>query len=184
MPNPYLFLALWLILVAYWICGYFGNKRSVYVWKPSLRMFGAAVFIALAFATNETPAMHLRIYSPTPAIAWAGIAVCAAGLAFAIWARRTLGRNWSGAVTIKEDHELITRGPYRIVRHPIYTGILVGVLGTFIGTGRVREAVLLLLAGLAVFMKISVEERLMLRQFPEAYPEYRRRTRAIIPFLF
>jgi protein-S-isoprenylcysteine O-methyltransferase Ste14 len=183
MPIHYVFATLWLILVAYWIYGYSGNKRSVYVWKPGWRVFATVVFIAAVVGCSELQVMSRRIFRPTESVIWVGIAVCAAGIAFAIWARRTLGRNWSGAVTIKEGHELITRGPYRIVRHPIYTGLLVGVMGTLIGTGRVREVMILCAAVPAVWMKLSVEEKLMLRHFPEAYPEYKRRTKAIIPFV-
>jgi protein-S-isoprenylcysteine O-methyltransferase Ste14 len=183
MPYHYVFLALWLILVAYWIYGYFGNKRSVYVWRPCWRLAAMAAFVAFVVLCKELPAMNARVFRPAEPVVWIGIAVCAAGLAFAIWARRTLGRNWSGAATIKEGHELITRGPYRFVRHPIYTGLLTGVAGTLIGSGKVRELVILAAAALAIWAKLSVEERLMLRQFPEAYPEYRRRTKAIIPFV-
>ena len=183
MPYHYFFAALWLILVAYWTYGYFGNKRSEYVWRPAWRAAAIVAFIAMVVALLEIPAMGTRVFRPPEPVVWAGLAVCASGIGFAIWARRTLGRNWSGAIAIKEGHELITSGPYRLVRHPIYTGLLVGLAGTVMGSGRVRELLILAAAVLAVWFKLSVEEKLMLRRFPEAYPQYRKRTKVIIPFV-
>jgi len=123
------------------------------------------------------------VFRPTKTLEWAGITACATGVGFAIWARRTLGRNWSGGPQIKDGHELVTAGPYRLVRHPIYTGILLAILGTLIGSARVRELVILAVAVPGVCIKFSIEEKLMLRQFPQAYPEYKRRTKALIPFV-
>ena len=104
-----------------------------------------------------------------------------AGLAVTLWARAVLGRNWSGTVVFKEDHELIQRGPYAYVRHPIYSGFLLMGLGTAVTYGRLAGFVLLA-AGMMVFaVKSRAEERLMTSHFPEAYPEYRRRVKALIP---
>ena len=113
-----------------------------------------------------------------------GIALCASGVAFAMWARRTLGANWSAEPSIKVGHQLVQTGPYRWVRHPIYSGLVLALLGTFIGTGRVRTAALLGFAVLVIVLKIRIEESLMMRQFPDEYPDYRKRTQALVPFLF
>ena len=111
--------------------------------------------------------------------------LCAGGFAVAIWARTILGRNWSGIATVKENHELICRGPYKIVRHPIYTGLVLAVLGTFIAAWPTVGGVILVVAMiLALWIKAQQEEKLMRGQFPEAYPAYRKRVRSgIIPFL-
>ena len=108
----------------------------------------------------------------------------ATGLAFAIWARHTLGRNWSGNPTVKEGHELVETGPYRLVRHPIYTGFLLAIAGTGIGRGQVRQLFIFGTAFVLLWAKLRIEESLMLRQFPQTYPGYMKRTKALVPFLF
>lgn len=113
-----------------------------------------------------------------------GFALLLAGMAFTAWARTALGRNWSGRVTIKEDHELVTTGPYGLVRHPIYTGALLAIIGSVIALGRVGGLLSIVLI-LAVFIrKIYLEEQVLGRHFGARYTEYRKQTRALIPFLF
>jgi protein-S-isoprenylcysteine O-methyltransferase Ste14 len=106
-----------------------------------------------------------------------------AGLAFTVWARITLGRNWSSEVTFKEGHELIESGPYALVRHPIYTGLLLMALGTAVNSGRAISLAALIAVYGAIWWKARQEEGIMSRHFPDSYPEYRRRVRAIIPFV-
>ena len=104
------------------------------------------------------------------------------GVAFAIWARVTLGRNWSGMVTVKQDHELIRRGPYALVRHPIYTGIAFAAAGTVIFYGEII-GLLFMVAMLSVMLhKMIIEERFMTEQFGSAYTDYKNRTKAFVPF--
>ncbi len=184
MPYRALYLSLWLILFAYWIAGARGNKRTAYRFNPlwrALVVLGVAVL--LRFFAGRPEYFQRTFIARSDVSEVAGLIVCAAGVAFAIWARRTLGRNWSGNPTIKEGHELVTRGPYRFVRHPIYTGMLLAAAGTALGHGQVLDLVLLLVALVVVWLKSRVEERLMLRQFPQEYASYRRRTNALIPFL-
>ena len=111
--------------------------------------------------------------------------LCAGGVAFAIWARTILGGNWSGIATVKENHELICRGPYKIVRHPIYTGLVLAYLGTSMALWPTASGALLLAALIAaLWIKSQQEEKLMEGQFPEAYAAYRQRVRSgIIPFV-
>ncbi|HUI40249.1 MAG TPA: isoprenylcysteine carboxylmethyltransferase family protein, partial [Methanothrix sp.] len=113
-----------------------------------------------------------------------GVVLCAAGITFAIWARYILGTNWSRNPEIKVGHELVTAGPYRFVRHPIYTGIILAILGSSLVDGRLRDLVLLAMVTLAFFMRSRIEERLMMRQFPEAYSEYKKNVKSLIPFVF
>jgi len=119
-----------------------------------------------------------------PDIAWvreAGVALTAAGLLFAIWARLYLGTNWSGTVTVKVGHELVRSGPYRWVRHPIYSGLLLASLGTAAERGEMRGvfAVAFIFAGF--WMKLRTEERFMADVFGSKYAEYKRDTGALIP---
>jgi protein-S-isoprenylcysteine O-methyltransferase Ste14 len=105
-----------------------------------------------------------------------------AGMWIAIWARVTLGGNWSSRVTLKEGHELIQRGPYRFVRHPIYSGLLLMVLGTAVLVGRTGGFFALLICFSGFWFKGRQEELLLTKHLP-GYPEYMARTKALIPFV-
>ena len=111
------------------------------------------------------------------------VAICALGLLVSIWSRTALGSEWSRDVELKQGHKLVERGPYAFVRHPIYTGHLLLALGTAIGSGR-----LVAFAGLALFVvgfwiKLRQEERLLVSSFPDEYPAYRARVRALVPYV-
>ena len=112
----------------------------------------------------------------------AGLAMAAAGLAFSVWARVTLGRNWSATVTVKEQHQLIVAGPYRFVRHPIYTGILLAFLGTALAQNEWRSALAFVLVWLSLWRKWRLEERFMRETFGDAYMRYRASTPAVVPY--
>jgi protein-S-isoprenylcysteine O-methyltransferase Ste14 len=175
-----------------WLCYWLIAARDV---KPVRRQeslgsrLGYVVPIAIGAVLLATARLPVRwpddrFLPPSAAAYWAGTLVVAAGLAFMVWARRTLGRNWSGRVTLKENHELIRGGPYRLVRHPIYTGLLVATAGTALAFGQWRDVIALALITVAVLHKMRVEERFMLDSFPEDYPRYRAEVPALIPFLF
>jgi protein-S-isoprenylcysteine O-methyltransferase Ste14 len=123
-----------------------------------------------------------RLWPPTPISYWIGLALLCAGLAFAVWARVELGRNWSGSVTVKEGHELIRSGPYGYVRHPIYTGLIAALLGTAATSGSVRGFLGVALIVASFLRKMSTEERFMRDTFPEEYARYSARVPALIPF--
>jgi protein-S-isoprenylcysteine O-methyltransferase Ste14 len=181
----YILDALWLILITYWAISAFGNKRSVYTQPRIQRLVYLFGFLLVMFLIFHTQALEFQIFRRTIFTQIAGIILCADGIAFAIWARRVLGTNWSGVVTLKENHELIRRGPYRIVRHPIYTGIVLAALGTVLATVPTVQGPLCVLAIIIGFrLKSLKEEELMIRQFPDAYPAYKREVRAIIPFVY
>lgn len=114
---------------------------------------------------------------------WLSVVLVVAGLAFSIWARVALGRNWSGTVTIKVDHELVQEGPYRRIRHPIYSGILLALLGSALASGRGHGLLAFAIACVAFVLKARVEEAWMTREFGERYAEYRRRTWALLPYV-
>jgi protein-S-isoprenylcysteine O-methyltransferase Ste14 len=111
----------------------------------------------------------------------AGLVVTVLGAVFAIWSRVTLGRNWSSAPQVKERHELVVKGPYRIVRHPIYTGLILTVAGTGLAVDRGIGLFMAALVFASYWLRSQVEEKLMMETFPEEYPEYRRRVKALIP---
>ncbi len=174
---------LWLIFTAYWFVRAFHNKRTVY--RPnrfarSWYYFPPAVVWLIVM--HWSPG-RVRLLPPSWTVRILGVTLCAAGIAVAIWARTILGKNWSGQPTIKENHELIRRGPYAVVRHPIYTGILLALTGTLLALWPTLGG-LILIATVVVALRVKArqEETLMTREFPDAYPAYRRRVRyAIIP---
>jgi protein-S-isoprenylcysteine O-methyltransferase Ste14 len=130
------------------------------------------------------PALDARFMPWGPWQFWCGAAVTAGGLAFAVWARRHIGRNWSAIVTLKQDHELVTSGPYALVRHPIYTGLLSGFLGSAFALGRWSGLLAVAIVYLALLRKYRLEERWMRERFGMAYDAYRARVKALVPFLF
>jgi protein-S-isoprenylcysteine O-methyltransferase Ste14 len=105
------------------------------------------------------------------------------GLGFAVWARIHIGRNWGVPMTQKDEPELVTSGPYHLVRHPIYSGILVAGLGTTLALSWWWLAAVVL-AGIYFIYGATVEERYLTGQFPDSYPAYRRSTKMLVPFIF
>ncbi|HTT85917.1 MAG TPA: isoprenylcysteine carboxylmethyltransferase family protein, partial [Acidimicrobiales bacterium] len=112
-----------------------------------------------------------------------GLALLALGLSFAIWARVHIGRNWGTPMSQKDDPELVTSGPYHSVRHPIYSGILMAGVGTAVALSWFW-LIAVVLAGAYFLYSATVEERNLAKQFPEAYPTYRRSTKMLVPFVF
>ena len=113
-----------------------------------------------------------------------GALLVAAGLGFAVWARMHLAGNWSGTVTVKQDHELVRSGPYALVRHPIYTGLLLAAVGTVVAIDRWSALVALALMAAAFLRKIVIEERFMADAFGPAYAAYSRTTPRLVPYLW
>lgn len=170
--------SLWLILTAYWVVLAFNNKKSVYRQSWLARM-GYVVPLILAsmiisrLSLGKIPLLPISTFGRM-----IGVMLCAAGIAFAIWARTILGTNWSGIATVKENHELICRGPYAVVRHPIYTGLLLAYIGTALALWPTVGSLTLLAAFiLAGVIKSRQEEKLMESQFPDAYAAYRKKVR-------
>ena len=174
--------SMWAIFALYWLVMAFGNKRIIH---RGSRIFQYAVVVAAYLVYRYAGLWRggMQSIPENTFIRVAGLVVCAAGLAITIWARRTIGRNWSGNPTIKEGHELIRTGPYSVVRHPIYTGLLVMFLGTGVTAGRYVYFALLGFVAVMFYIKLKIEESLMLRTFPVEYPEYKKTTKALVPFV-
>src|SRR6266513_398568 len=179
--------ACWIVFITIWLVAAVSTKRAVYRESRAQRLRYWGLFVIaclLLFYGRELPyPLNLRIIPHATLVAWAAPVLCVAGLTFALWARVTLGRNWSGVVTLKEGHELVERGPYRFVRHPIYTGILTMFFGTALAQGHLSGFVGTLLMFASFWIKLRDEEKLMLQEFPERYADYRRRAKRIIPFV-
>jgi protein-S-isoprenylcysteine O-methyltransferase Ste14 len=180
---------LWLVFIVVWWLAAFASKRSVQRQSSGSRLLqSGVVLIGLVFLFNLDRAFTRgwpvrRVVPQTDAWMLAGAALTVAGMSFSIWARAILGSNWSSRVTIKQDHQLILRGPYAFVRHPIYTGMLAAVLGTALVYGEARCFAGLLICGFGLWLKSQTEEQFMMRQFGEQYAHYRQRVRALVPFV-
>jgi protein-S-isoprenylcysteine O-methyltransferase Ste14 len=129
------------------------------------------------------PPLDARWLPRTPWAFWLGALVTIAGLGFSVRARQHLGRNWSAVVTLKAGHELVTSGPYALVRHPIYTGLLLGFLGSAIARGHWSGLLATALFFLAALRKYRLEERWMRERFGADYAAYQARVKAIVPFV-
>jgi protein-S-isoprenylcysteine O-methyltransferase Ste14 len=177
----------WIIFIVGWLLGAVSTKRTIYRESSGERArywIWLVIAYFLVFRSNILPFPFDWLAIPhTKSSAWIGACLCVTGLVFALWARVTLGGNWSGVITLKEGHELIERGPYRVVRHPIYTGLLVMFAGTAIAIGYFGGFIGLLLLFVSFWVKLKREEDLMLKHFPDKYSAYQRRVKRIIPFL-
>ncbi len=177
----------WTVFVAVWLLAAISTKRTVYRESHALRLRYWVLFVVaclLMINGRRLPyPLNLRIIPNAAPIAWTAAVLCVAGLVLALWARVILGRNWSGMVTLKEGHELVERGPYRFVRHPIYTGMLAMFFATALVQRHLAGFVGVLLMFASFWIKLGLEENLMLQKFPERYAAYRQRTKRIIPFV-
>jgi len=177
----------WGIFLIVWLLAAIFTKRTVYREGAAQRlryMLPIAIGCYLLFRGYRLPyPFNLRVIPHTDGILIAAAILCICGVSFCFWARAVFGRNWSGAVTLKEKHELIVRGPYRLVRHPIYTGLLAMVTATAIQQGHVGGIIGLSLISVSLWMKSSHEEAVMRKQFPDQYPAYCERVKRIITFV-
>jgi protein-S-isoprenylcysteine O-methyltransferase Ste14 len=174
---------IWVAVGALWLASAMAVKKTARREAAGSRLLHIAIMTAALVLLFPGLIPGSRLPVDSSAISWAGLALAVAGCAFAIWARLLLGGNWSSSVTVKRDHQLIRRGPYAIVRHPIYSGFLLGLLGTALALGEWRGLAGLALACIGWGMKARKEEAFMVEQFGAAYTEYRRHVKAIVPFV-
>jgi protein-S-isoprenylcysteine O-methyltransferase Ste14 len=190
----FLIIACWVIFCLYWVSsarsvkstqetkGWLaGNWHSIWLLigglflssPPFLAKFGVPISLLTILLLPRSIVVYVVI-----------IVLTVIGLIVAIVARRTLAGNWSRAVAFKEDHELITAGLYHYIRHPIYTGILLMILGTALFVGTLSAGIGFLIIALAIWFKLQAEEELLSKHFPREYPAYKNRTKALIPYIF
>lgn len=178
---------LWLAWCLYWWISARDTKATVRLETVGSRYRHIAPLVMGALLIGlpalRLPVLGAYILPPDWAQYVIGVVLTIAGLGFTVWARRTLGRNWSGLVTVKADHELIRTGPYALVRHPIYTGLLLAFVGSAIARDQWRAVLGLLMIVIGLWRKLKLEERWMTETFGEAYARYRQEVRALVPFL-
>ncbi len=185
--HEYLFQVLWLA----WGIGWLASSR----WSSSekrrqnsrerfLYLAEMAVAVALiSFSNLGYGWLGERVVPRTEAFFVIGAALLVAGLGFTVWARLSLGRNWSGYVTLKAGHRLVRSGPYALVRHPIYTGLLFALLGTTIAVDEWRAVLGLILATASLVRKLRLEERWLTEEFGSEYAAYKDEVKALVPWL-
>ena len=176
----------WAVFAAYWAATAASTKRTAQRQSWASRCWYVLLLVlafALVFGAVPLDPLTRRIVPPSPAVEIIAAVLCAGGLILAIWARRAIGSNWSGIVTLKRDHELVTHGPYCYVRHPIYAAILAMFFATALATGRLGGFVGFALCFASCWIKLGQEEALLMRHFPDEYPAYRARVKALVPFV-
>ena len=180
-PIAFVLAIGWGAFWIYWLVAAFHVKRGRILWGRELRI--RALIIVVVILLTRLGAFRNHGLQTDPWRAGLGLVLFAVGLGFAIWARIHIGRNWGGPMTQKDHPELVTSGPYHLVRHPIYSGILVAGAGTAVALGWIW-LIAVALAGVYFVYSASVEERYMNEQFPDAYPGYKRSTKMLVPFVF
>ena len=177
----------WLVLAAFWAVTAVSAKRPLLMESVASRLyhvlFMSAVFALLFRHDARIGQLGLRVIPASPEAAYAGLALTTVGAAFAIWARSTLGGNWSATVTVKENHSFVQRGPYQLVRHPIYAGGLIAMLGTAVVYEEAGCFIAVVLAFVGWWLKARMEEEFMAQQFGEDYRRYQRSVKQLIPFV-
>jgi protein-S-isoprenylcysteine O-methyltransferase Ste14 len=181
-------LTCWGTVLVVWLAGALYNAR--YAPKERVRaesrratLAVAATFLACSIILFFGRGLVQNLVVDAAWVRFLGLVVLFVSTAFALWARFSLGTSWSLAPEVGGDRRLRTLGPYAVTRHPIYTGLLGMILGTALLAG-LGQAILAVVAGLIVFLvKIHAEERLLLLNFPEEYPAYRRRVPQLVPGL-
>lgn len=181
-----LFPAMWLSWAAYWALSARRVKATARK-EPTVSRLLHVVPLALAIVLLSAPRVPFpllndRLLAWAPWQFWVGAMAVAIGLLFTVWGRVHLGTNWSGIVTLKQGHELVTSGPYAIVRHPIYTGLLLALVGSAMARAEWRGVIAVLLALAALWRKLRFEERWMRERFDGQYEAYARRVPALVPF--
>lgn len=175
------FAVVWAAFWLYWLVAAFSMKRGRVPWSRELGI--RAVIVVIVILLVRSGAFRDHSLNTDAWRAGLGLVLFALGLGFAIWARVNIGRNWGTPMTQKCEPELVTGGPYHLVRHPIYSGILVAGIGTAVALSWMW-LIAVVLAGVYFIYSATVEERYMTERFPVAYSAYKRSTKMLVPFIF
>jgi protein-S-isoprenylcysteine O-methyltransferase Ste14 len=180
-----LLVFLWLAFVVYWIAaaGQTAANRRKESWLTgvSYRIPLLIGIVLMVFPHRSLPGIGFDPWSLNPFILGIAVLLAVVGLSFAVWARLHLGKYWSGRITLKVDHQVIQTGPYGWVRHPIYSGLLLALLGTAISLGTVRAFFGFAFIFVSFLRKLTLEENWLRSHFGTEYELYQKRVRALIP---
>ena len=197
IPETIIFISWGVFLIA-WALAAFNVKKDIkggvlsnwsQFWILRVIFVVIIVFVltrignGTAHYSNYNSRLSNHIFLPSLPLAWLGALFAASGIAFAVWARIYLGKNWSPAPRIKENHELVVGGPYAYVRHPIYTGVILAAFGTVL-SGTFIGIFMFIFSSIIFLLRIKKEEKIMLKLFPNEYPAYQARTKKLIPYVW
>jgi protein-S-isoprenylcysteine O-methyltransferase Ste14 len=177
--------ALWILFGVYWLVSALKRKKTKKRESWLQRMLYVLPLVFAFVLLSRPEAGHgwlgARFLPDSPVVEWIGVLLTAAGVVVAFWARAHLGSNWSGVVTLKQGHELIRTGPYRTIRHPIYTGILLSMLGTVAAMGEVRALIAFFIVCMSLYIKARREESFLSAEFGPRFVEHRQHTGMFLP---
>ncbi|MBV9762463.1 MAG: isoprenylcysteine carboxylmethyltransferase family protein [Acidobacteriaceae bacterium] len=178
----------WIFVAVVWLAAAFRTKQPVRQYSGAARAVQIVLLVLavmLLFVRRvQMGYLGTRLFPPSNIAYTIGVVLLFAGVLFAFWARFFLGRNWSGEITVKQDHQLIRSGPYALVRHPIYSGFIFAMLGTAIAFGQLRGFLGVVLAAIGWRLKSLIEERYMVEQFGAEYTNYKQSVKALVPFIW
>ena len=190
MPAPYwnITSTCWMVFWIYWSFGAprrQPSKRKVAhtftVLNTGLLYLG---FLLILLGRSVPGSLGLLIVPQTIPIDVTGTVFAIIGVAFAIWSRQSLRNNWSGEVAIKEGQQFIRSGPYAVVRHPIYAGMLLALFGTTLVSATIGSLLGLVLAMVSLWQKAYIEEQFLIVEFGEQYANYQREVKFLIPWIY
>ncbi|HEY6496297.1 MAG TPA: isoprenylcysteine carboxylmethyltransferase family protein [Trebonia sp.] len=172
----------WIVFWAGWLIAAFTAKASRGPWSR-IAVARIALVVVLFYVVRQYGHGngHLALAGPVAEVI--GLVLWVAGLGLAVWARLYIGRNWGMPMTRREHPDLVTTGPYRFIRHPIYSGMLLALIGTAVATTLFALIIVAVIGGFFVF-SASREERFLAQEFPDSYPDYQAGTKMLIPFMF
>jgi len=172
----------WVVFWVYWLAASVGVKAGRTRWA---RFAGVrvAIIIVILFLLRLRVFKGQHSVTHSPWLQGIGLAIFLLGLALAVWARIYIGRNWGMPMSEKADPELVTTGPYNVIRHPIYSGILLAMIGTTVAISLYWLIAVVLLGAYFIYSAF-MEERYMTERFPDTYPQYKKSTKMLIPFIF
>ena len=174
------FAVVWAAFWLYWLLAAFSMKKGRVPWSRELVIRVGVVVVVILLA--RAGAFRRHGLNTDPLRAALGIALLALGLGFAVWARVHIGRNWGTPMMQKDEPELVTSGPYHLVRHPIYSGLLIAAAGTAVALSW-TWLIAVALAAIYFFYSANIEERYLAAKFPDTYPAYKRSTKMLLPFV-
>ena len=180
-------LLCWGAFYVFWVVAAFTSKRSAkresVARSLGYRLLAVGAFLLLVNAHALPVPLSRIVIGQGDGLSLGAMACSLAGLSICLWARVALGRNWSSIVVVKVNHELVQHGPYRFVRHPIYTGMLLMFLANVLLSGRVGGLFGFGLLAVSFFIKLLKEEQFMLKEFPQTYPAYMQRVKRLVPYV-
>jgi protein-S-isoprenylcysteine O-methyltransferase Ste14 len=178
----------WGFIAVIWFSYSFKNKKTVQRPEKNTFLFSSFLLFVCDFLilSNYLPFIDNHLITPRSfEFGIVGALLAVFGTVWAIWSRFSLGKNWSATMaTVKEDHKLIQEGPYKITRHPIYTGLLFLILGSALTMGYISSYLAFIFGLIAFLMRINIEERIMIAQFGDIYVDYKKKVKTLIPFIW